>query len=217
MGVGQKSCTECKMGYYALANDEECKVCEAGKVPNKLRTDCAACPAGEEYYAEGSGDCNYPTGDELKKKRASPGTDVQVTKPDTCTKVECKACQAGHIKPAGSLKYCHRCAKDKEYTTDNENCIVCEKGKVANEDGDGCKNCLAGQYRGEKDDTCIACNAGSISAEGKSECEDCPAGHYEEKLLSCEPCPAGKYNEKTKMSGSASCISCSDGSVTKTK
>ena len=76
---------------------------------------------GQEYYAEGEADCNYPVNPER-----GTATSVVVTDPSKCTKVECKDCPDGTRNPAESLNYCHRCTHMKEYTTDKINCLTCD-------------------------------------------------------------------------------------------
>jgi len=226
--VGSEQCTECLAGTYAAAKDKACKVCEVGKyqdkagqttckacsvgeIPNSDKTGCVKCSAGEEYYAVGSGECDYPS-----NPARTTATDVAVTDPTACTEVKCRACTAGYYNPADSIKYCHRCTPAKKYTTDQTSCTECTAGQVANALGTGCDKCAAGKKRESTDDDCVDCAAGSISKAGEATCTKCEKGKYEVSKTSCEDCPVGKYNKVEGKSGDSSCIDCPDGSVAAT-
>ena len=210
--AGQRVCEACPEGQYE--NDNTCKECEDGSVPNFkgvgssrcIRCDGLNCQVCPPLYKSANGKCEKcPVGD------VAQGT-------------QCVPCKPG-VEYNADKQYCTPCEVGKYRFTPatDTRCIECPKGKYQDFTGQSrCKECDYGKYIEFTSRTvCKSCpiekpitfNQGAFALNN---CTDCPTGKYVISQVCgscitgtfikngiCENCPSG-YESTTQNADSCS-------------
>ncbi|GMI01307.1 hypothetical protein TrVE_jg13015 [Triparma verrucosa] len=226
--AGSSGCSDCTGGKYSTGN-EDCKFCEAGKVPALNKMTCVTCTSGS-WAAQGDDECtDCVAGKYAPENQISTSADMCFDCPAGTTSVagekECSDCQKGKYSDTAGAASCTTCTAGS--TTDavgGVTCRACEVGKYGRT-GDwylnpiyssGCADCEAGKYAGTVGTaTCTDCAAGKFSEEGKTTCTLCPVGKHQsdpgqDDCDSCLTLPG-----QSAPAGSSECVPCGPGTARK--